>query len=238
MSDYDRRLVDLYDDDNPDGPDHDFYRDLADRVGARAVLDLGCGTGILTVTLARGGRRVVGVDPSESMLDVARHRPGRDDVEWVLGDSREIPDGPFDLAVITGNAVQHIPDPDWERSLGDLRRAIRTGGVLAFETRNPAARAWEDWSSETERLTVHGRLRERTDAEETEPGVVELTSRNVFVDTGEHVVERQTLVFRDVATLVAQLDEAGFRVDELDGGWDRAPFSPDDRLIVVVASAV
>ena len=50
---YDPRIVDLYDLDNPDGPDHDFYRALADSRDARSILDLGCGTGILTVTLPK-----------------------------------------------------------------------------------------------------------------------------------------------------------------------------------------
>lgn len=68
MTDYDPRLVDLYDIDNPDGPDHDFYRALADRCAAPTILDLGCGTGMLTVSLAREGRRVVGIDPSPTML--------------------------------------------------------------------------------------------------------------------------------------------------------------------------
>ena len=41
MSDYDSRIVELYDGDNPDGPDHDFYRSLASDVDARSILDLG-----------------------------------------------------------------------------------------------------------------------------------------------------------------------------------------------------
>lgn len=48
------RLAALYDIDNPDGPDHDFFRAFAARIDARRIVDLGCGTGILTVTLPRG----------------------------------------------------------------------------------------------------------------------------------------------------------------------------------------
>lgn len=128
MSDYDPRLVDLYDQDNPDGLDHDFYRSLADVRGARAIVDLGCGTGLLTVTFVTEGRRVVGVDPSAVMLDLARRRPGASGVEWIEGDSASIPGDDFDLAVMTGNVAQHIGDADWTRTLADLRRSLRAGG--------------------------------------------------------------------------------------------------------------
>lgn len=83
MTALDPRLVELYDLDNPDGPDHDYFRALADQPEARTIVDLGCGTGMLTVTLARGGRRVMGVDPDDELLNFARRRAGGDDVEWV-----------------------------------------------------------------------------------------------------------------------------------------------------------
>lgn len=162
MADLDRRLVELYDDDNPDGPDHDFWRALADESGAHSIIDLGCGTGILTVTLAGPGRRVVGVDPSATMLDRARGRPGAETVTWVHGDSRQLPETSADLAVMTGNVAQHIDDQDWARTLRDLRGALRHGGTLAFESRNPAAEAWRGWTSteRTTRDTAHGPLEE------------------------------------------------------------------------------
>ncbi len=144
MPNYDSRIVQLYDGDNGDGPDHDFYRQLATELDARTIVDLGCGTGQLTVTLATPGRDVVGIDPSLTMINYARDRPGAERVRWINGDSSDLPDGDFDLALMTGNVAQHILDPDWARSLADLQRALRPGGVLAFETRNPVARAWEE----------------------------------------------------------------------------------------------
>ena len=237
MSFSDPRLVDLYDLDNPDGPDHDHFRALADAIDARRILDLGCGTGILTVTFARAGREVVGVDPSEAMLDHARRRDGGAVVTWVLGDSSTIPGAGFDLAVLTGNVAQHIPDPAWQQTLADLHRALRPGGLVAFETRNPSARAWVGWASEPgERETVHGVLREWDDVEEIAPGRVRLRSHTRFPD-GEQVTQETEVAFRDERTVRAQLMEAGFAVVGIEGGWAGEAFDGTSPLMVVTARA-
>jgi SAM-dependent methyltransferase len=237
--DYDPRLVELYDLDNPDGPDHDYYRALADEAGAMSVLDLGCGTGLLTVTLARPGRTVVGVDPSTRMLDHARRRPGADRVRWRRGDSRDLGDGQVDYAVMTGNVAQHIPDPEWQRTLADLRAAAAPGALLAFESRNPAARAWESWvqSGSTVRQTAHGPLREWSEVRELARDQVLLTCLNLFEATGELVVDERLLVFRDREQIEAQLSRAGFVVEGVRGGWDRVPFDGNQPLMIFEARA-
>ena len=61
----DTRLAALYDHDNPPGEDPAFFRQVADEASATRIVDLGCGTGSLTVTLAGEGRTVVGIDPVE-----------------------------------------------------------------------------------------------------------------------------------------------------------------------------
>jgi SAM-dependent methyltransferase len=238
VTDYDRRLVDLYDGDNPDGPDHDYYRALADRVGARSVLDLGCGTGILTVSFSRPGRSVVGVDPSAAMLDFARQRPTGSDVTWVHGDSRAVPGSGFDYAVMTGNVAQHIPGPDWLRTLDDLHAAMAPGALLAFESRNPAARAWEQWEQEDASLrqTVHGPLREWAHVQTLAGGRVVLTAHNAFESTGEHVIEEQTLTFRTEEQIRTALTEAHFVVRRVWGDWDGSPFDGTQPVMVFEAT--
>jgi SAM-dependent methyltransferase len=238
VKDYDRRLVDLYDDDNPGGPDHDYYRALADRVEARSVLDLGCGTGILTFTFSQPGRSVVGVDPSAAMLEVARKRSNGSGVRWVHGDSRAIPGSGFDYAVMTGNVAQHITVSDWPRTLSDLRAAMVPGALLAFESRNPAARAWEQWEQgATLRQTVHGPLREWSHVKTVGSSVVALTAHNVFESTGEHVVVEETLVFRTAEQIRAALDEAHFHLRHVWGDWAGVPFDGTQSLMVFEAVA-
>lgn len=239
MNDYDQRLVDLYDQDNPDGPDHAFYRALADDVSAHSVLDLGCGTRILTVTFTGDGRDVVGIDPSPAMLAYARDRPGAEDVEWILGDSSSIPRDGFDYAVMTGNVAQHIPDGQWQRTLLNLRQSLNKGGILAFESRNPLRRAWDGWASQerTMRDTLHGPLTEWQDVSETAPGIIELIFHNRFTDTGDTVTESLVLTFRSRYLLQKQLHTAGFEIDATYGGWDHTPCTDDSPLIILVARA-
>lgn len=239
MTDLDPRLVALYDDDNPDGVDSDFYRDLCASTGARSVLDLGCGTGALTVSFSEDGRSIFGVDPSATMIGHAKERPGAGAVTWIVGDSRALPDVIVDFAVMTGNVAQHIPDGDWQRTLGDLRRVLRPGGVLTFESRNPAAAAWRTWTSteHTIRDTPSGPLEEWSDAREIRPGVVRLVSHNVFLDTDERLTSTDDLFFRDRTVVQHHLDVAGFHIAAVYGDWQQGPVTESSAVLVFVAVA-
>lgn len=240
--DYNPRIIDLYDEDNPDGPDHDFYRALA--IDASRIIDLGCGTGILTVTLVankEGSEQsaVVGIDPSPVMLDYARRRPGAENVTWVEGDSRNIPLRDIDLAIMSGNVAQHIPDSDWRRTLTDLRQSMAIGGILSFESRNPEARAWESWSTEekTSRMTQHGELVEWTEIATDDDRVVQMTAYNHFVESDDIVTEALELVFRSREEIQSDLEHAGFREMSVYGGWKQEPFDPSSPIMVFVAQA-
>ena len=62
-------------------------RKLAADIGARTVVDLGCGTGLLTRVLGGRGHAVIGIDPSPEMLAVARRGPHADQVRWISGNA-------------------------------------------------------------------------------------------------------------------------------------------------------
>ena len=238
----DPRLVQLYDADNPDGPDHDFYRALADRLDARTIVDLGCGTGLLTHTLARPGRTVIGIDPSAAMLEQARQRPGSQQVDWRLGDSSAIGAAAADLAIMSGNVAQHLLGKTWQRSLRDLHDGLRPGGTVAFESRNPQARQWETWTRDATygtRDTSHGPLSEWLEPVEAgiDPagGEVTFATHNVFQATGEHLVLKMTLDFRSQERLAADLAAAGLHDIGFAGGWAAEPVTASSRLLVVTA---
>jgi len=226
-------LVGLYDLDNPAGGDHAYYRALADEVEARSIIDLGCGTGLLTRSLARAGRTVVGADPSRTMLDYARRQPGSESVTWIRGDASVLPrDGTADLAVCTGNAIMHVSPQELPSTLGSLAAALRPGATLSFESRNPADRSWERWTPEatyTERDTPFGHLREWLDVTDVREGRVVFDAHNVFPD-GEDRVYSSVLFFRAVEEFERELDAAGFTDVTCAGDWhgalieERSPF--------------
>ena len=100
------------------------------------ILDAACGTGLSSIPLARAGYRVVGVDRSERMLQVARSKAGNAlPVRFVWGDllSLDLP-WTFDAAVCMHSGLDYILDTeDLERALAALRRCLRPGGLLAFD---------------------------------------------------------------------------------------------------------
>ncbi|MCA9727736.1 MAG: class I SAM-dependent methyltransferase [Candidatus Eisenbacteria bacterium] len=233
------RLVALYDLENPRGPDTDFYLDLANEIDARSIIDLGCGTGLLTREFATGVRRVTGVDPSAAMLEVARSKPNAERVTWVEGDASSFGDRDADLVVMTGNVAQvFLDESSWAGTLEAIHGALRPGGHLAFESRNPVARAWEQWTREStfERAeSPYGPMECWLELVSVSPGRVVFEGHNVFLSSGEVLVARSELRFRSQEELTRSLDRAGFVVEHVFGSWKRDPFSPGSRMMLFVA---
>ncbi len=135
--------------------DYRFYAALAARAGVSRAIDPGCGTGTLARLLARAGVRVTGVDPDPGMLRVARARDPEGRVEWRLGRSGLLGAGSAGLAVMSGHVAQVFTgDRAWLAALRNPRRALVPGGLLAFESRSPGARAWRAWTRELTLPTI------------------------------------------------------------------------------------
>lgn len=116
----------------------DFLVDLWDgEVGS--VLDVCCGTGLLTAELVRQGFRVTGVDASADMLAraAAAVGPGTPLVRAVLPDLPVT--GPFDAAISTFDGLNYLGPQDFARSLVAIGERLRPGGWLAFDLHTDAA---------------------------------------------------------------------------------------------------
>ncbi|MDL5200660.1 class I SAM-dependent methyltransferase [Streptomyces sp. ALI-76-A] len=100
--------------------------------GAAAdVLDLGCGTGSLSLLAAEQGHRVTGVDRSPAMVGLARAKLAGRDAVFLVGDAADPPVGEerFDV-VLVRHVLWTLPDPG--RALRHWRRLLRPGGRLVL----------------------------------------------------------------------------------------------------------
>jgi 2-polyprenyl-3-methyl-5-hydroxy-6-metoxy-1,4-benzoquinol methylase len=112
-------------------PDVTFWVEQAHAVGG-TVLEMGCGTGKISIPLAEAGLDVVGLDMSEAMLAEARRKTDGSSltVEWTQGDMREFElNREFGLIILPSNNLCHLLTiEDVARCLGCVRRHLRTGG--------------------------------------------------------------------------------------------------------------
>ncbi|MEU5754384.1 class I SAM-dependent methyltransferase [Streptomyces sp. NPDC047829] len=220
------RLAAVYDALDPDRGDLDAYLRMAEEFGARRVLDIGCGTGVLALLLAGRGVEVVGVDPAGASVDVARRKPGGDRVRWIEGDATSLPALRVDLATMTANASQEITDPGaWHATLRGAYEALRPGGRLVFETRDPARRAWEGWNRQrTYRVTEvpgEGTVESWCRLTEVRWPLVRFRWTYVFGSDGEVLTSDSTLRFRQREEVEADLAARGFVLEEVRGAPDR-----------------
>ena len=118
-----------------------FLQGLLRRVGARRVLDVGCGTGRHAIHLAEQGFEVVGVDPSQQMIERAVANAG--DIAGAsftragFGELRATVEGTFDAIICLGNTLPHIlSQGDLVGALDDMAAMIRPGGVLVVQQLN------------------------------------------------------------------------------------------------------
>jgi SAM-dependent methyltransferase len=115
-----------------------FYTTLAHETGG-PVLERACGTGRVSIPIARLGLAVTGLDIVPGMLELARSKSADLPTRWVEGDARAFELGErFRLIFVTGNAFQaFLTRPDQEALLERVRTHLHDEGLFAFETRNP-----------------------------------------------------------------------------------------------------
>ncbi|WP_433829284.1 class I SAM-dependent methyltransferase [Actinoplanes sp. CA-015351] len=236
------RLVEVYDAECPWGWEDDFFMAVLAEHSAPRVLDFGCGTGRLAIAMAEAGHDVTGIDPAGPALDAARRKPGAARVRWVEGSVEALGVRAYDAAFLTGHVAQFfVEDQEWSALLRALRRSMIADGRLIFDSRDPAAKEWERWNPEESRRIIvlaGGEVVEAwTEAGAVTGGVVSLTHHYLFSGT-EELTSSATLRFRTEDELRRSLEAAGFRVDEMYGGWGREPvgLSFDGELIVIAAA--
>src|SRR5438477_475778 len=136
------RLAALYDLDTAPlegGPDVEWFSGLARRTGG-PILELGCGTGRITVPIAQDGHHIVGLDRSAAMLERAERRARRANVEirWVEGDMRAFSfNEAFALVFVALNSFLMLDPNDRWSCLARVREHLAPRGRVAIDVFQP-----------------------------------------------------------------------------------------------------
>jgi ubiquinone/menaquinone biosynthesis C-methylase UbiE len=182
---------------------------------------------------------MIGVDPAPAMIEIARHQPYGDQVRWIVGSADQLDVTGADLTIMTGHVAQFfLTDESWHQALTALHRALKPGGHLAFESRNPAAREWESWTPEARSFVDDpqaGRVDTWSEVQNVQDNVISYTLHYLFANTGDELLAPCKLRFRFEEELINSLIAAGFSVKHIYGDWDRRPAGPQTRELIFVA---
>lgn len=219
-------LARVYDAFDGDRNDLAAYLQIAGELPASLVIDVGCGTGSLAILLAGSGYTVVGVDPAEASLKVAKSKDQAGMVRWIHGDATALPALGADLATMTGNVAQvFLTDNDWAQALQGIHAALRPNGRLVFETRRPERRAWEEWAADIDPFVLDvpgiGPVERRLEVTDISLPFVSFRYTYRFLTDGVVLTSDSTLRFRSHDEVESSLVANGYRVLDVREAPDR-----------------
>ena len=226
--------------------DVSFWRRLAAAQDGR-VLELGCGTGRITVPAARTGAHVVGIDRSSPMLARGRGRVKRFralSAMLVRGDIRALPfrSRPgFSLVMAPYGILQSLTrETDLRDTLASVHRVLRRGGMFGIDL-VPDLPRWSEYN----RRVSHSGFRGRTRVSLVE-SVRQDRKRRLTVFDHEYVERRGrarrvhtfSLTFRtlSVPQTRRRLEAAGFAITGVLGDYDGRPWSPEADVWLILAT--
>ena len=233
-----------------------WYRERARRIGGR-VLELGAGTGRITLGIADDGSEIWALDASQTMLAALEAKRARRPLEvqsrvhTVLGDMRgfDLPER-FPFIIIPYRAFLHnLTEADQLACLACVRRHLAPGGVLAFNVFHPslefmarnAGHLANVWRHVATHALPNGGCLTRADAVsyETPRRLVHAQHRYDEWDASG-VLTRSTLHSFSLTYLYPSdihrlLRDAGFTDVTIYGGFDERPFERDADELVVTA---
>ncbi|MBS1183035.1 MAG: methyltransferase [Proteobacteria bacterium] len=231
-------LAELYDLDSGWSIDRDFYLGLA-AGGPKRILDLGCGTGLLCDAYAALGHRVTGVDPAKAMLEVAKAKPCGSQVDWVESAAQTFrSDARFDLIIMTGNAFQvFLEDDDILAVFTTMREHLAEGGVIAFETRNPAIDWPARWDKDAELTSGERTVYQSRRIVKKHGNRVSFETRFQFPD--KDLTSFSELLFLSKPDIEARLATSGLKPKAVYGDWTGQPFdeATSEYMVFIVEAA-
>ncbi len=232
-----------------------FWRDVARQASGR-VLELGCGTGRISLPLARAGVDLVGIDRSAPMLERAAKRlaamrkrtPGRGGrrLRLIRGDIRHLPFAPRSFSMVLapyGILQSLVRDKDLNATLAAVADVVVPGGLFGIDL-VPDVPNWREYSN---RIQLKGRAAGGAHLTLVESVRQDRRRRltvfeQTYVERRGRAVREHTfdLTFRTlpIPTFTRRLERAGFAVDAVLGDYRGGPWDERADVWIVLARRV
>jgi len=231
-----------------DRRDVQFWQRMAARAGG-SVLELGCGTGRVTLPVARAGARIFGIDRSGQMLAHARRRSKRARlgrrISWIRGDIRSLPfrsSVRFGLVMAPYGILQSlVRESDLTATLSAVNRVLPRGGIFGVDL-VPDLPVWKEYRN---KVRFRGARRGGASRVTLVESVRQDRIKKVTIFDQEYVerrgarriAKRFSLVFRTltVPQMARRLEKAGFRIKAILGDYSGEPWDPRADVWLILA---
>jgi ubiquinone/menaquinone biosynthesis C-methylase UbiE len=224
-----------------------FWRKMARQVGGR-ILELGCGTGRVSLPVAKDGARVIGIDRSAAMLARARQRLRRSKLagrfHLVRGDITALPfpAARFDLVMAPYGILQSLLDEAVvESTLKSVRRVLSPGGTFCIDL----VADLPGWPEYRKRLKLRGRrgagqasITLVESVRQDKAGRLTIFDQEFTEQRGPDTrTHRFSLTFRtlSVEQMCRRLEHAGFCVKAVHGDYEGGAWNPRSDVWLVLA---
>jgi SAM-dependent methyltransferase len=200
-----------------------FLRDYEGEIRGKKVLDIGIGAGRSTQFLFPLASEYIGVDYSDSMVsEAARHYPLARVEQQDARDLSAYGDATFNMVIFSFNGLDCLAHDGRMKSLAEIRRVLKPGGIFAFSSHNRRKPRVAPWSLENIDLSKHplrmwrnvclyltgirNWMSSRADATQTEEYELRHDSGNSFM---------VPMYYIDKASQRGQLEHASFSLEKI-----------------------
>ncbi|WP_181137210.1 class I SAM-dependent DNA methyltransferase [Vibrio hyugaensis] len=223
-----------------------FLHDLLATYQASSLLDVCCGTGLVTIPLSNNLSRAVGIDFSSPMVEFAIEKSAAvDNISFCEMDAVDFNLGTqFDVVSMTGNAFQaFISNADFLSMLNRVKNHMGDNGVFVFDARLPCPenlevtsgyQYWSSYISPTgEKVNVYGWDSAHPQSNDT---MVHHVRRDY--ENGDQYHSKIELKYRSIDEIVSCLESVGLQLVRCYADWKKTPFTKASKRIVGVVSAL
>ncbi len=223
-----------------------FYQRISENCSGPA-LELGCGTGRITIPIAEKGVPITGLDIARGMLDRARKKAADKgvDIEWFKADCRDFHlNQKFSLIIFPFNSLLHFHDREsLEACFDRVKEHLAPGGRFVFDVFNPDFEILTRDPSERyphiEYVDPEGRGTVTVTMSNTHDKARQINNIKYFYNVGgdEWIVEGRVRIIYP-QELDALLYYKGFKVEVKYGDFDESPFTSESPKQIVICSPV